>query len=134
MTTENEVAKPAPNQTRSRHILIVDDEPIVVMMIRIFLEKQTDSEILGAFNGEDALRTINGQPLDLLITDYNMPGIDGLTLATRLRRLHPGLPVIFITATARDDHLRQQAAVLAAPILEKPLDFDELDQLIHQSL
>jgi two-component system, OmpR family, alkaline phosphatase synthesis response regulator PhoP len=80
-------------------ILAVDDEPHILHVVSLKL-KNAGYTVLTAKDGEEALETAAAGPLDLLITDYQMPGMSGLELA---RRIHaePGrrqLPTILLTA------------------------------------
>jgi len=135
MVSEANVNRPNGNQSRSKRIPVVDDEPIVMMMVEMGLERFPNCKILTASTGREALQKVNGQSLDLLITDYCMPDMDGLTLAAQLKQRYPGLPVIMVTAHANNDDLQQQTSTLAIQaILDKPLDMPHLEQLVSKYL
>ena len=104
-----------------RRILIVDDEENVALTLQDGLERLPNCEINIATNGEQALQLFEQQPFDLLITDYKMPGTDGITLAARVRQLYPRTIIIMITAYG-DETLREQAArVSIQRVLDKPV-------------
>jgi CheY-like chemotaxis protein len=70
--------------------------------------------------------------LIVILSDINMPGMDGLELLREVRRLRPELPVLMVTAYG-DDERRQRADELgAAHFLTKPVDFDQLKQQLVQ--
>lgn len=76
--------------------LVVDDEPLVLMLVSTILESR-GWRVLQASDGDDALSQARTVGLDLLITDYDMPGMDGATLARRLCASDPDLPVLVIS-------------------------------------
>jgi len=104
-----------------RRILIVDDEENIAMILQDGLERLPNCEIAIATSGEQALWLFEQQPFDLLITDYKMPGTDGITLAARVRQLYPRTVIIMITAYG-DETLREQAARASIQrVLDKPV-------------
>ncbi len=109
-----------------RRILIVDDEENVALTFQDSLERLPNCEIAIATNGEQALQLFEQQPFDLLITDYKMPGTDGITLAVRVRQLYPRTVIIMITAYG-DQTLREQAARASIQrVLDKPVRLGEI--------
>jgi len=109
-----------------RHILIVDDEENIAMILQDGLERLPNCEITIATSGEQALRLFEQQSFDLLITDYRMPGTDGITLAVRVRQLYPRTVIIMITAYG-DETLREQAARASIQrVLDKPVGLIEV--------
>jgi CheY-like chemotaxis protein len=117
-----------------RHILIVDDEMIVALGFRSCLERLPDCRIAIVTSGEQALRLFERQPFDLLITDYNLPGIDGVTLAAHVQELYPQTATIMITAS-NSDTLREQAArVSIRRVLRKPARPAEILRTVLETL
>ncbi len=109
-----------------RRILVVDDEENVALTLQEGLQKLPDCEVQVATSGEQALALFKEQAFDLLITDYKMPGTDGLTLAARVRQTYPRTEIILITAYG-DDILRQQAAHLSIlHVMDKPVKLKEI--------
>jgi CheY-like chemotaxis protein len=84
-------------------VLVVDDEPLVLMLVAAVLTLR-GWRILRAVDGADALAKAEGVNLDLLITDHDMPGIDGATLARRLCESDPGLPVLVVSGHPEEVH------------------------------
>jgi two-component system, OmpR family, alkaline phosphatase synthesis response regulator PhoP len=116
-------------------ILAVDDEPHILHVVSLKL-KNAGYTVLTAKDGEDALETAATGPLDLLITDYQMPGMSGLELA---RRIHaePGrrqLPTILLTAhgLALEQVEMGQAGITVR--LSKPFSPRELLEKVQELL
>lgn len=78
------------------NILIVDDEKEIVDLIDLYL-RNSDYKILKAYNGEDGLKILETQKVDLLIVDLMMPGIDGYELIRKVREKNT-IPIIIISA------------------------------------
>ena len=81
----------------SRTILVVDDEPDLVVNCERLLQREGHS-CLHAYTGPDAIRRIDGERPDLVVTDLRLPGAGGLTVARHARSRVPPIPVILITA------------------------------------
>jgi len=108
-----------------RRVLVVDDEPLVLDAVALMLE-ELGCETVQARSGTDALGKIaQDQTIDVLIADINMPGLDGLSLATRARSFRPDLPIILITGglTPRPEF----------PVLRKPFALPELERVMAES-
>ena len=121
-------------------ILVVDDEPDVAELFRQRFRREARQ---GAYvlhfagSGEAALESLarNIQPeLIVILSDINMPGMDGLMLLREIKRRRPELPVMMITAYGDDDRRRRAADYGAFEFVTKPVDFDLLkSQLLRLS-
>lgn len=132
--SELEAEQCESQNSRLQRILVVDDEKNVTLMLRETLEQLPDCEVMMAANGEQALRLFKKQSFDLLITDYNMPGLDGLSLAAEVHTAYPHTSVIVLTGYA-NDVLRERAAGLSVKqILDKPVKLKEIRQVVSQTL
>lgn len=89
----------SPYPSREKHILVVEDEPMVAETLRLVLELQRHKVDL-ASSGAEALALFKAADYDLVLTDLSMPAMDGLQLAQSIKRLSPVCPVILITAHA----------------------------------
>jgi CheY-like chemotaxis protein len=113
-------------------ILVVDDEPDVADLFRqrFRREARQGTYVLHfAASGEAALdKLANGVRPELIVilSDINMPGMDGLTLLREIKRLRPELPVMMVTAYGDDERRRQAEQAGALQFLSKPVDFDLL--------
>ena len=86
---------------RRRHVLIVDDEPNIVLSLE-FLLRQQGYEVSVARDGEAALATAEERPLDLVVLDVMLPGLDGFEVCRRLREHTASLRILLLTARGRD--------------------------------
>jgi two-component system, response regulator, stage 0 sporulation protein F len=119
-------------------ILVVDDEPDVQDLFRqrFRREARQGTYVLHfALSGEEALARLAGEiepQLIVILSDINMPGMDGLELLRQVKRQHPELPVMMVTAYGDDERRRRAAEYGAAEFVAKPVDFDALKQHLRQ--
>ncbi len=114
-------------------ILIVDDEPDIADLFRQRFRRevrQGQYVLHFAASGEEALRRLAEihPELIVILSDINMPGMDGLELLGEIRRVRPQLPVLMVTAYGDDDRKRRADELGAAAFLAKPVDFEQLKQ------
>lgn len=120
------------HSTRNR-ILVVDDEKNQRELYRMILE-DADYDARTAASGEAALREYDGNPVDLVLTDYNMTGMDGLALLKELAARDPSIIVVMITAFGSVDSVKEALRSGAYDYLEKPVDRDKLLNVISEAL
>lgn len=84
-------------------ILVVDDSPVDQTLVARLLQKCDDVEPTYADNGREALERIEREEPDLVLTDLQMPEMDGLALVKAIRKQHPTIPVILMTAYGSED-------------------------------
>jgi CheY-like chemotaxis protein len=126
--------QPATHSAAPRRILVVDDEENVALTIQDGLEKLPNCEVAVATGGDRALQLFAEKPFDLLITDYKMPGTDGMTLSARVRQLYPHTSIIMITAYS-NQLLQQQATDFSIQcILDKPVKLEEIRTVALETL
>jgi CheY-like chemotaxis protein len=119
-------------------ILVVDDEPDVAELFRQRFRREIrrgDYVLHFAASGEEALELLTGEikpVLVVILSDINMPGMDGLTLLGEVKRRFTHLPVIMITAYGDDERRRRAAEYGAAEFITKPVDFDRLKAQLRQ--
>ncbi len=119
----------------AHQILFVDDEPEVLSLLRRTFTEDDGYLTLTASGGEEALAILAARPVDLLITDQRMPGMTGIGLAVRARRLQPDLTVILLTAYTDPRELLD--AINQGEVyryLVKPWDTADLRQAVVQAL
>ena len=110
-----------------KEILIVDDEPSIVVPIQFLMEQQGYS-VLVAENGHDALDMIYKYNPDLVLLDIMLPGIDGYEVC-EIVRLNPklrGVKIIFLTAKGREVEIAKGLALGADAYITKPFSNAEL--------
>ena len=116
---------PAQADPRSLRILIVEDECDVLDMLQEVLAGEGHT-VITALDGNTGLACFQRQPFDIVLTDLNMPGISGLEMAGRMKKLKPSVPVMLLTGW--DVELKQ--AELAAKgidcFLKKPFTIADI--------
>jgi CheY-like chemotaxis protein len=119
-------------------ILVVDDEPDVALLFRqrFRREMREGTYVIHIANsGEMALeRLTNGiEPtLIVILSDINMPGMDGLQLLEAIKQRFPAIQVMMVTAYGDDERRRRASEPGAAEFLAKPVDFDALKAQLRQ--
>ncbi len=112
-----------------RKILIVDDEPDFLEVMRARLEA-SDYEVTTAANGEDALNYVKNNKPDAVLLDVLMPGIDGLEVLRRIRKMDDSLPVYIITAFSTDERFKAANRLGASGFIVKTDDLaKEVDNI-----
>lgn len=123
-----------PVRNLERRVLVVDDEENVGLIVQQGLKKLPNYIVKLARSAEQALAFCQEAPFDLMITDYRMPGTDGIVLASQIRAIYPQMVVLMLTAY-HDDELRQQAAQAAVRrILDKPVEIAEIREAVEEAL
>jgi DNA-binding NtrC family response regulator len=120
-------------RTKAIRVLVVDDEPIQLETIcrGLFLYGYAFDK---ATNSEDAIRILsNGNAVDIMLTDLNMPGKSGIQLIEKALNLNPRLPIIAITGLSYSPQV-DAIQELGVPILPKPFDPEMLDREIKKSI
>ena len=118
-----------------KEILIVDDEPSIVVPIQFLMEQQGYS-VLVAENGEDALDAIYKYKPDLILLDIMLPRIDGYEVCeiVRLDPRYRDIKIIFITAKGREVEIAKGLALGADAYITKPFSNTELVSKVKELL
>jgi phosphoserine phosphatase RsbU/P len=121
-----------------RQILVVDDEPDLELLVRQRFRKQIrekEFEFHFSHNGEEALKLLEIRPnIDLVLSDINMPVMDGLTLLGRLNESHKKLRAVVVSAYGDMPNIRTAMNRGAIDFLTKPIDFEDLEITIRKTL
>lgn len=115
-------------------VMIVDDEEMVVGAIKSFLELETSYDVLPFTSPEVALETLEESPTQVIVADFMMPGMDGVTFLTRSREVRPAATRILLTGYA--DKRNAIRAINEAGLyqyLEKPWDNEALKMIIRNA-
>jgi CheY-like chemotaxis protein len=116
-------------------VLLVEDEPAILMILRRVLRDVVGShDIILVEGGAEALEQLALRPVPVLITDYRMPGIDGMQLTRAIKAAWPATRIIMITADLGAD---VQALAYAAGVdffLVKPFPVEDLRQIVRAAL
>ena len=107
-------------------VLIVDDSKLArIVTAKNIHALQPDRDRGEASNADEALSVVAARKVDLALLDYNMPGRNGLELASELRALYPTMPLAVITANVQDEIVSRTRAVNAT-FVAKPITEDAL--------
>lgn len=114
-------------------ILIVDDSPSMRQMISLTLDG-AGYRVVEACDGADALKKAQTLDAGMVITDLNMPVMDGLSLIVELRRLprYRGIPIVFLTTASDEEKKRQAKAAGATGWITKPFRQDHLLAVVRK--
>jgi adenylate cyclase len=119
-------------------ILVVDDEADLELLIKQkFRRKIRENvyEFVFAQNGEEALEKVKEHPdLDIILSDINMPVMDGLTLLSRLPEANPMLKAVVVSAYGDMQNIRTAMNRGAFDFVVKPVDFEDLDLTMEKTI
>ncbi|MFE1602956.1 response regulator [Methylobacterium sp. ID0610] len=112
-------------------ILTVDDSPSIRQMIRVALEPVGHS-VVEAGDGAEGLRKITGASIDLVITDLNMPVMDGIEMIRSMREMPAltGLPIVFLSTESNEGVKQKAKAAGATGWITKPFKPEQLVSVV----
>jgi CheY-like chemotaxis protein len=118
-------------------ILVVDEPDVAELFRQRFRRESRQGTYVMHFaaSGEEALDRLAGeiQPrLAAVLSDINMPGMDGLELLGEIKQRRPVLPVMMVTAYGDDERRRRATELGAVEFITKPVDFDQLKEQLRQ--
>jgi CheY-like chemotaxis protein len=117
-----------------KHVLIVDDDLGFQRLLGISLKKyKRDFDVILSNNGEEAIGILNRKPVDLIVTDLQMPKIDGLTLLAYINDAFPQTPCVIMTAHSTPE-IEKQFAQTGQHLLKKPFTINKLVEAIQAAL
>jgi DNA-binding NtrC family response regulator len=120
---------------RKPKVLITDDEEMVITSVRAYLQLETEFEILGFTEPEQALKFLESTAVEIVVTDFLMPRINGLQLLARAKQLQPETTRVLLTG-----HADKQSAIQAIndvglyQYVEKPWDNTQLLLVIQNGV
>lgn len=115
-------------------LLIIDDEEDMLQLLKRSLEPELGCQILTAARAEEGLRIADTQHLDLVLVDMRMPGMDGMEVLERIRRDHPWLTVVMLTAHGCIELAVEAIKKGAYDFIGKPFDHDALVLSLNKAL
>ena len=128
------IAAAAP-RGNGEQVLYLDDDPVMMVMVEALL-KRAGYRVICLGDPRQALARAGapGDPVDIVVTDFNMPELSGLDIAAELQRLRPRLPVVITTGHVSET-LRSQARQLGVKqVLQKEYTLEQLAGVVHQCL
>lgn len=114
-------------------ILVVDDDQWIRNLLEESL-KDIGYHVETAANAEDAFRTIRSIPIDLVLSDVRMPGMDGIEFSRELHRTHPGIPIVLLTGFGHIDLARLALREGASDFITKPFNLDTIAIIVERNL
>ncbi len=119
-----------------KNVLIVEDSKAIRSMIRVALEEAGDFFAVEAGNGFEALKTLPSRRFDLIITDINMPDINGLELIGYVKGnpAYQGIPLVIVSTEKSEEDKKRGLALGAAGYVIKPFKKEELVAVVAQVL
>lgn len=133
MAFANNPASPEQGPDAQHTVLIVEDDAATRRLYK-FLLTNGGYAVLEAEDGVVALEQLEKHQCHLIITDMNMPRMDGLQLIKKIREQQRAIHIIVITAFGTPDTERQALRLGANDYLPKPFDFGELERRVHTAL
>ena len=116
-------------------ILIIDDEEMVTTSLRSFLELETDYEVVTFTSPKEALEYVREHPIDLVVSDYLMPDIDGISLLLQIKQLRPNATRVLLTGYAdKENAIKAINDVGLYQYIEKPWENADLKLVIQNGL
>ncbi|WP_241911700.1 sigma-54-dependent transcriptional regulator [Telmatospirillum siberiense] len=117
----------------SHTVLLVDDEARLADVLTVAIER-LGYRVLSADSGEAALRLLESEPVDLLLTDLRMPGLSGRDLLRESKKRRPGLPVVVMTAYSSVKDAVEVIKEGAFDYIGKPFEIDDLETVLKNAL
>ena len=114
-------------------ILVVEDEPKMRRLLELHLGEEGFA-VHSAADAEGGLKLLNGAYFDLVVTDYRLPGMNGLEFLQAIKRIDALLPVVVMTAYGSVESAVEAMKVGASDYVLKPFSFDELTLIIRKEL
>ena len=116
--------------------LVVEDSPTMRQLIVFSLKRLRDLEVVEADDGVDALKKLASSRFDIILTDINMPIMDGLKLVKRVRtdEVHKSVPVIIITTEGGEEDRQRALALGANAYITKPIQAPQVIAKVRELL
>ncbi|MDK9707205.1 MAG: sigma-54 dependent transcriptional regulator [Desulforhopalus sp.] len=128
------VAAPSANNAPRKLAMIVDDEPDMLSMLRLILEKKCACDVVAAPSGLRALEMLGDCNPDVIISDIKMPDLDGLQLLNKIQAYDRTISVIIMTGYGTIDMAVQALKDGAYDFLQKPFDKDHIVRVVRNCL
>jgi DNA-binding NtrC family response regulator len=131
----SEVKKPiieGPMKKRIR-ILVVDDCD-ALRRTTALLVKESGYSPIEARNGLEAIKVFEKEKVDMIITDFNMPMMNGEGLILSIKKINPSIPIAVVTATEDRDVIPRLLSIGACKVIKKPFSFEQIQEVIERNV
>lgn len=116
-------------------VVVVDDEDIILISVSTLLRLHSDYEVVTFSAPEEALSHVRDHEVDLVISDYLMPDMDGITFLSKVRQLRPDVPRVILTGYAdKENAIKGINQVGLFQYIEKPWDNDALLLVLRNAI
>lgn len=117
----------------AKQFLVVDDSASMRQLVS-FTIKEAGFDVIVAENGKDALAKLGGQKVDMVVTDLNMPEMDGITLIKQLRSLpaYKFTPIVMLTTESQESKKQEGKSAGASGWIVKPFSPDKLLEVVRK--
>ena len=123
------------SQNSVERVLILDDEEMVLISLRSFLELETDYEIVTFTSATEALEYTKKNKINLVVSDYLMPEMDGISFLAKVKEIDPNATRIILTGYAdKENAIKAINEVSLFQYIEKPWDNDNLKLVIRNGI
>ena len=122
--------------SQTLHALVVEDSPTMRQLIVFALSRIRNLRVIEAEDGVDGLKKLSQQKFDILITDINMPMMDGLKLVSMVRRdeVHKEIPIVIITTEGAQEDRQRALSLGANAYITKPIQAPQVISKIKELL
>jgi two-component system chemotaxis response regulator CheY len=122
--------------SESLHALVVEDSPTMRQLISFALRRIKGLQVVEADDGVDGLKKLSAQHFDILITDINMPVMDGLKLVSLVRKdeNHKNIPIVIITTEGAAEDRQRAMSLGANAYITKPIQAPQVINCVKQLL
>lgn len=123
------------SQNSVERVLILDDEEMVLTSLRSFLELETDYEVVTFTSANEALEYTKKNKINLVVSDYLMPEMDGISFLAKVKEIDPNATRIILTGYAdKENAIKAINEVSLFQYIEKPWDNDNLKLVIRNGI
>ncbi|WP_420266448.1 response regulator transcription factor [Candidatus Magnetominusculus dajiuhuensis] len=116
---------------KNTSILCVEDEAIILEGMRIVLRRRFNS-VYTATNGKEGFAIFENNKVDIVITDILMPIMDGLEMATKIKKISPDTPILILSALNEEPFLKKAAALGLYDYIAKPYCDDDFFEILYR--